>query len=122
MNQIAETTDGGHITVRKAEGTWVVRADGAVIAESSDALEISQGGQAPAIYFPRGDVAMAFLDASDTRSSSPRAGAASHYSVVSQGKTLPDAAWSYEAPPAGLERIAGHVAFRAGDEVTVERL
>ena len=31
------------IDIRKAIGTWVVRAGGAVLAESSNALELSEG-------------------------------------------------------------------------------
>ena len=54
-----------HITIHPAEGTWVVRADGAVIAESRNALELTEGSYPPVIYFPPGDVAMAFLEPSD---------------------------------------------------------
>ena len=48
-----------HIKIRKAAGTWVVRAGGAVLAESHDALELTEGEMTPVIYFPRGDIAMA---------------------------------------------------------------
>ena len=54
-----------HITIRKAPGTWTVRAGGAVLGESSDALELVEGDYPPVIYFPRGDIAMAFLDPTD---------------------------------------------------------
>jgi uncharacterized protein (DUF427 family) len=53
-----------HIRIRRADGTWVVRAGGAVLGESTNALELSESGYPPVIYFPRGDVAMAFLEAS----------------------------------------------------------
>jgi uncharacterized protein (DUF427 family) len=121
MTQIAQTADG-QITIRKAAGTWVVRADGAVIAESTKALEVTEAGQSPIMYFPRRDVAMAFLDASDHRASNPHLGEASFFSVVSQTKTMPDAAWSYENPKAGLEKIGGYLAFHATHEVAVEQL
>ena len=48
------------ITIRKAPGNWTVRAGGAVIGESSNALELSEGDLEPVIYFPRSDIAMAF--------------------------------------------------------------
>ncbi len=48
------------ITIRKAPGNWTVRAGGAVIGESSNALELSEGDLAPVIYFPRSDIGMAF--------------------------------------------------------------
>ena len=38
-----------HIKIRKAAGTWVVRAGGAVIAESTSALELSEGSYSPVI-------------------------------------------------------------------------
>ena len=53
------------ISIKPVSGTWVVRAGGAVIAESENALELHEGDFPVAIYFPREDVAMAFLDASD---------------------------------------------------------
>ncbi len=55
-----------NIIIRAAEGKWTVRAGGAVIGESQDALEVQEGNLPPVIYFPRGDIAMAFLDASAT--------------------------------------------------------
>ncbi len=50
-----------HIKVIRETGVWTVRAGGAVIAESENALELSEGDYAPVIYFPREDIAMALL-------------------------------------------------------------
>ena len=82
------------IKIRKAEGTWVVRAGGAVLAESKDALELSENGHPDVIYFPRGDIAMAFLDESDQRTTCPHKGEARYYSIVTKSQTLENAAWS----------------------------
>ena len=60
-----------HITIRPATGTWVVRAGGAVLGESMQALEMTEGDYPPVIYFPRADIAMAFLEPSDTTSTCP---------------------------------------------------
>ena len=60
-----------HIKIRKAAGTWVVRAGGAVIAESSSALELSEGSYPPVIYIPKADIAMAFLEPTDHSSHCP---------------------------------------------------
>ena len=65
------------IRIRKAEGTWTVRAGGAVLAESRDALELSEGDYPFVIYFPREDVAMAFLDRTDHATHCPKKGDAS---------------------------------------------
>ena len=111
-----------HITIRTAPGTWTVRAGGAVLGESTAALELSEGDYAPVIYFPRGDIAMAFLDRTDKTTHCPHKGDASYYSVVTKSTTLADAAWTYEDPKDGVARIKDHLAFYTGDGITVEQI
>ncbi|SMX33884.1 DUF427 domain-containing protein [Actibacterium lipolyticum] len=111
-----------HITIRKADGKWVVRAGGAVLAESVNALELEENGYSPVIYFPRGDVAMAFLDASDKRTTCPHKGEANYFSIQTKSETLEDAAWSYEAPKEEVARIKDHLAFYPSGKVAVEQL
>ena len=111
----------GYITIRPAEGTWVVRAGGAVIGESSDALELQEGTYDPVIYFPRGDIAMAFLDRSDRTTTCPHKGVASYFSIVTKSTTLPDAVWSYEDSKEGVEAIREHLSFYT-DRVAVEQV
>ena len=110
-----------HITVRPAEGTWVVRAGGAVLGESRRALELSEGRLPPVIYFPRDDLAMAMLDASPTRTTCPKKGDAVYFSIQAKSGPIADAGWSYETPLAPVAAIAGHIAFYA-DKVTVEEV
>lgn len=110
------------ITIRKAEGTWTVRAGGAVLGESRNALELSEGDYAAVIYFPRDDIAMAFLDQTDHSTHCPKKGDATYFSIVTKSTTLENAAWSYETPNADVDRIKGHLAFYATDFVTVERV
>ena len=110
------------ITIRKAEGTWVVRAGGAVLGESQNVLELSEGDSAPVIYFPRGDIAMAFLDRTDHSSHCPHKGDASYYSIVTKSTTLENAAWSYEAPNDAVARIKDHLAFYNSDTLAVEQV
>lgn len=111
-----------HITIRTAPGTWTVRAGGAVLGESNAALELSEGSYAPVIYFPRADIAMAFLDPSDKVTHCPHKGDAHHFSVVTKSATLKDAVWSYEDPKESVARIKDHLAFYTGDGVTVEKI
>jgi uncharacterized protein (DUF427 family) len=110
-----------HIRIRKSGGTWTIRAGGAVLGESRNALELTEGSSQPVIYFPRGDLAMAMMDVSPTTSTCPWKGKASYYSLVTEAGTIRDAAWSYETPKAGMEAIAGYLAFYP-DKVTVEQL
>lgn len=113
---------GDHIKISPAQGTWVVRAGGAVLGETTNALELHEGDHAPVVYFPRADVAMAFLDRSDKISPCLQKGDASHYSVVTKSRTLANAVWSYENPNAAVAAIKGHLAFFPIDEITVERI
>ncbi|MEM1361929.1 MAG: DUF427 domain-containing protein [Pseudomonadota bacterium] len=110
-----------HIKIRQANGTWVVRAGGAVIAESNVALELTEGDLPPVIYFPRGDIAMAFLDATDETKRSAEMGEARYFTVVAKSATLENAAWSYEDPAEAEARIKDHIAFSTA-KVTVEQL
>ena len=108
-------------TIVQAPGTWVVRAGGAIIGETRAALELTEGDYPPVIYFPREDIAMAFLDGSDYVTQCPWKGSASHYSIVTKSTTIKDAAWSYENPKEEAARIKGHLAFYPG-RATVERV
>ena len=111
-----------HIRVRPADGTWVVRAGGAVIAESGNALELTEGDMPFVIYFPRSDVAMAFLDKSDHSTTCPHKGTASYFDIVSKSMTYSNAVWSYEDPKDVVAEIKDHLAFWVQDGVTVERV
>lgn len=108
------------IKIRKLTGMHVVRAGGAVLGESTEVLELSESGHDPVLYFPRDDIAMAFLDASDHATHCPHKGDASYFSIVTKSTTLKNIAWSYETPLEPAARIAGHLAFEARDEVAVE--
>jgi uncharacterized protein (DUF427 family) len=110
-----------HIRIRNAGGTWVIRAEGAVLGESRNALELTEGSYPPVIYVPRADLAMAMFERSARSSTCPWKGEAVYFSLVTGSGRLRDAAWSYEAPKSGVEAIAGHLAFYPG-RVTVERL
>ena len=111
-----------HITIRKAGGTWSIRAGGAVIGESANALSLHEGGYEPVIYIPRTDVAMAFLEPSDKITTCPHKGQAQHYSIVTKSTVLKDAAWSYEDPNDDVAEIKDHLAFYPSDLVTVEEI
>lgn len=110
------------ITITPATGTWVVRAGGAVLGETQNALELDETGHAPVIYFPRADIGMAFLEQTTQTSVCPFKGTARYFSIMSKSVTYENAAWSYEAPNAEAAAIAGHIAFLAQDGVTVEQV
>ena len=110
-----------HIKIRPAGGTWVVRAGGAVLGESKNALELVEGDYPPVIYFPRDDIAMAFLDSSDTTSHCPFKGDARYFSIIAKSGAIKDAVWSYEEPKDAVAEIKDHLAFYTS-KVTVEQV
>ncbi|SFR43314.1 Uncharacterized conserved protein, DUF427 family [Yoonia tamlensis] len=110
-----------HIQIRPATGTWVVRAGGAVLGESQDALELTEGDNAPVIYFPRSDIAMAFLEPSQTTTQCPYKGTASYFSIVAKSGPIADAVWSYENPNPQVAQIKDYLAFYA-EKVAVEQV
>jgi len=111
-----------HIRIRKAPGLWSVRAGGAVLGESSDALELSEGDLPPVLYFPREDIAMAFLDRTDKVTHCPHKGDAHYFSIVNKSSVTENAVWTYENPPEALAAIKDRLAFKTGDGVTVEQI
>lgn len=110
-----------HIKIAPSSGTWVVRAGGAVLGETRRAVELREGSFPPVIYVPREDIAMALLERTERLSTCPWKGEASYFSIRSPEGPLANAVWSYETPKAGMEEIAGHLAFYP-DKVTLERL
>jgi uncharacterized protein (DUF427 family) len=110
------------IKILPTQGTWTVRAAGAIIGESTQALELTEGDHPAVIYFPRSDIAMAFLDASEHSSYCPHKGTALYFSIEAKSGTIPDAAWSYQEPNDSVTQIKDHIAFFASDKVTIERI
>ncbi|MDK3017966.1 DUF427 domain-containing protein [Pseudodonghicola flavimaris] len=110
------------IRIRRAPGLWSVRSGGAVLGESSNALELSEGDLAPVIYFPRDDIAMAFLDRSEKVTHCPKKGDATHYSIITKSVVLEDAAWSYETPIEAVAAVKDYIAFYPVEGVTVEQI
>ena len=109
------------IRIRPAEGTWSVRADGAILGETTQALELTEGSSPPVIYFPRADIAMALLDRSARQSTCPWKGVAEYFTIAAPGGPIRDAAWSYPDPKPEVAAIAGHIAFYP-DKATIERI
>ncbi|MGJ8623280.1 MAG: DUF427 domain-containing protein [Yoonia sp.] len=110
-----------HIKIRPATGTWVVRAAGAVLGESKNALELTEGDYPPVIYFPRSDLAMAFFEPTDTTSTCPYKGDASYFTIEAKSGPVPNAAWSYENPKDAVAEIKDHIAFYH-EKVAVEQV
>ena len=73
------------------------------------------------IYFPRSDIAMDFLDQTETTTTCPHKGVATYFSIEAKSGTLTDAVWTYETPSDAVTEIAGHLAFY-GEKVAIEQV
>ena len=109
------------VKIYPAEGTWVVRAGGSVIGESSRALELLQRDWPFVIYFPREDVASAVLDPSPRRLECDDRGAGEFFHVSSPEGLIENAAYSISEATEASAQLKGYLAFDAG-KVTVERV
>lgn len=109
------------VVVVPAQGTWVVRAGGAIIGESSRTLEFSDGDMPEVIYFPQEDVGMAFLEPSERQVMDEGIGVARYYGIVTRSTVIENAAWTYADPEADVARLKDYVAFDA-EKVTVEQI
>jgi len=109
------------LKIYPAEGTWVVRAGGSVIGESTRALELLQRDWPFVIYFPREDIAGAVLDASERKLECDDRGMGAFYHVSSPEGLIENAAYSITDPTEEAAQLKDYLAFDAG-KVTVERV
>jgi uncharacterized protein (DUF427 family) len=111
---VLEPTADHPITIEPTVARVVVRIAGHVVADTSAALTLDEGGYAPVQYVPLNDIDQSLLRPSDTTSYCPYKGDAGYFSVEIAGQDpLEDVAWFYAKPYPSVAEIAGHVAFYA---------
>jgi uncharacterized protein (DUF427 family) len=84
---------------------------GHVIADTTAAVILKETGYKAVCYFPREDVAMAYLRPSAHKTRCPYKGEASYFTLARDGEIVEDAVWTYEDPLPAMEGIRGLVAF-----------
>ncbi|MGJ3260005.1 MAG: DUF427 domain-containing protein [Rhodospirillales bacterium] len=92
-----------------------VRWGDTVVAESHSAVVLHETGYADRYYFPRLDVKMDFLKASDKTTHCPHKGNAEYFSIETRNGRRDDLAWSYPAAKLGVAEISGYIAFHDDD-------
>ena len=110
------------IKIYALTGNWSIRAAGAVIAETRAALELVESHYPAIIYFPRNDIAMAFLDYTDKTSHCTHKGYARYFSIITKNKPIENVAWTYENPKIEMAMIKDYLAFCSNDKNIIEHL
>lgn len=88
--------------------------NGKTIADSLCTGLVLETGHHPVYYFPRDDVRMDLLQRTKHRTQCPYKGDATYWTLKSGNRAVENAAWSYEQPLAGIERIKALLAFDWG--------
>lgn len=90
-----------------------VRAEfaGETIVDSRHVKLLYETGHLPVYYFPRDDVRMDLLEATDQATHCPFKGDAAYWTVRAGDRAADNAVWSYPEPLADTPPIAGYMAF-----------
>jgi uncharacterized protein (DUF427 family) len=85
--------------------------NGEVIADSREAIRLDESKYPPVYYLLRKDVKMDYLTRTAHSTHCPFKGDASYYTLSSAGRTVVNAAWSYEQPYDEMGVIKERLAF-----------
>lgn len=88
-----------------------VEVDGVLVADSTSPHLLFETGLPTRYYLPKTHVRMDLLRPTDSATGCPYKGTAEYWSVEVNGAGHPDLAWSYQAPFAESQKIAGLIAF-----------
>ena len=88
-----------------------VTFEGAILADTREAIRLQEGGYPPVFYLPRKDVDMSRLARTSHHTYCPYKGQASYFSLVTDGRVEENAVWSYEQPYDEVAVIRELVAF-----------
>lgn len=110
------------ITIEPTPKRVIVKLAGKIIADTRDALSLSEASYPAVLYIPRADVDMAQLSRTSHTSYCPYKGDASYYSIPAGGERSQNAVWTYEAPYAAVAPIKEHLAFYPNRVDSIEQI
>jgi uncharacterized protein (DUF427 family) len=108
---VLEPTTEHPITITPTGTRVVVRVNGEVVADTSEALQLQESSYPAVQYIPFEDVEQDRLTRTDTSTYCPYKGDAGYYSVSTAAGTVEDVIWTYDQPYPAVAQIVGHVAF-----------
>ena len=105
------TEKNPHIIVSPFQGRVRVISAGYLIADSKNAVALTEQGYHTVYYLPKREIRMELFVPSAKQTVCPHKGMASYWSLETANAVIEDAAWSYEHPHADVAAIAGMLAF-----------
>jgi uncharacterized protein (DUF427 family) len=99
------------ITIERNPNRVLVSVGGRVVADTREALTLSEAGYPPVHYIPRKDVDMTLLVRTDHVTYCPYKGDCAYYSIPLGGERSVNAVWTDEVPYAAVVAIKDHLAF-----------
>ena len=99
------------ITIKANPSQVVVSIGGRVVADTREALTLSEATYPAVQYIPRKDVDMSLLERTGHATYCSYKGDCAYYSIPLGGERSVNAVWTYEAPYAAVAEIKDHVAF-----------
>jgi uncharacterized protein (DUF427 family) len=84
---------------------------GKTVADTTQALTLTEASYRPVHYIPRADVAMNLLTPTAHSSHCPYKGDASYFSISTDGRMAENAVWSYQQPYPAMAEIKDYLAF-----------
>jgi uncharacterized protein (DUF427 family) len=104
---------GERIQIRPNAHRVRVIHQGITVADTTEALTLSEAGLPDMLYIPRADVNTARLERSTHTSHCPYKGDASYFHLRTEDGLVENAVWSYEAPLEEVKQIKEYLAFYA---------
>ncbi len=99
------------ITIEPAGRRWRAAFEGHVIADSDEALVLTEANYAPVVYFPREAVSLEYMSRTDRSTHCPYKGDAGYFTLLMDGRFAENAAWTYEKPFPAMAAISERIAF-----------
>ncbi|MDB5064681.1 MAG: hypothetical protein JWM18_1115 [Chloroflexi bacterium] len=99
------------ITIERNPNRVVVSVGGRVVADTREALTLTEAAYPPVHYIPRRDVDMTLLVRTPHATYCPYKGDCAYYSVPLGGERSVNAVWTYETPYSAVATIKDHLAF-----------
>ena len=99
------------ISIEPNPARVVVSIAGRTVADTRNALTLTEASYGPVQYIPRKDVDMTLLERTNHQTYCPYKGDCAYYSIPLGGERSVNAVWTYEAPYVSVAAIKDHLAF-----------